>query len=362
MWNNYRGIDEALWRIAKRVRLLLGVNPLQASIEQLHYRFFRSRHEGSETHLSLSYYPPQPDLQALESALEQIQVPEGPLGPLYEAKCQELLNKVRLLAAVGRSHVTTYSQAVYGRPSADVVRRAEAFIRDNPPEEWSPRELSASVLKERFSQALASRGLDDWSVVLRTEGVVGVNVNHRNRTLEVHAERSFNDHDISRLIVHEIDTHILRRKRGEETGLNLFAFGTAGYLATEEGLAVFQEGQQDVLENNRLRIYAGQVLAVNTALIGGFRAVFDSLRARGFSDEEAFHLTLRTKRGLADMEEPGAFTKDHCYFTGKCLLDDFSETGGRVEELLLFGKIGIDDLPLLRQAGLISGSGYLATA
>lgn len=362
MWKDYREIDEGLWRVARRIRLLLGVNPTQASVEQLHYRFFRSRQEGSEGPLRLEYYPPQSDLGALESALEQTQVPEGRLAHLYEAKRQELLNKVRLLGAVGTPDVTTYSQAVYGRPSAEVVRRAEDFLQENPPQEWPARDLPAEALRERFKQALASRGLDDWSVVLRTEGVVGVNVNHRNRTLEVHAERTFNHHDISRLIVHEIDTHVHRRLRGEETGLNLFTFGTAGYLATEEGLAVFQEAQQGVLEVNRLRIYAGQTLAVNTSLIGGFRAVFDALAARGFSDEESFHLTLRAKRGLSDLEEPGSFTKDHCYFTGKCLVDDFSEAGGRVEELLLLGKIGIDDLPLLRRSGLISESGFLATA
>jgi hypothetical protein len=331
-------------------------------VERLHYHFFRSRQEGTEGPLRLDYYPPQPDLGALESSLEQAQVPEGPLEPLYEAKRQELLNKVRLLAVVGTRHVTTYSQAVYGRPSADVVRRSEDFLREHPPEEWPPRYLPAQVLKERFTQALASRGLDDWGVVLRTEGVVGVSVNHRQRKLEVHAERSFSNHDISRLIVHEIDTHIFRRRRGEEAGLNIFAFGTAGYLPTEEGLAVFQEGKQRVLEVNRLRIYAGQALAVNTALIGGFRAVFDTLVARGFSDEEAFHLTLRAKRGLADVEEAGALTKDHCYFSGKCALEDFIEDGGRVEDLLLFGKIGIDDLVLLRREGLISGSEIRATA
>ncbi|MDA2917796.1 flavohemoglobin expression-modulating QEGLA motif protein, partial [Nitrospinae bacterium AH_259_B05_G02_I21] len=86
----------------------------------------------------------------------------------------------------------------------------------------------------------------------------------------------------------------------------LFALGTAGYLVTEEGLAVFQEAQQGVLEVNRLRVYAGQLLAVNTALVGGFEAVFESLLARGFSDEEAFHITLRVKRGLSEVEEPGA--------------------------------------------------------
>ncbi len=96
--------------------------------------------------------------------------------------------------------------------------------------------------------------------------------------------------------------------------------------------------------------------------MGGFRAVFDTLIARGFSEDEAFHLTLRTKRGLADADEPGAFTKDHCYFTGRCAVEDFVEAGGRVEVLLLFGKIRIEDLPLLRQTGLMPEDGFRATA
>ncbi|MFQ5892730.1 MAG: tyrosine/phenylalanine carboxypeptidase domain-containing protein, partial [Nitrospinota bacterium] len=286
----------------------------------------------------------------------------GPLGPLYEARRQELLSKTRLLAAVGTPAFTTYSQAVYGRPSPEGVRRAEQFLAEHPPHEWPPREMPASVLKERFAQALASRSLHDWRVMLRTEGVVGVSINHRQRAIEVHAERSFSEHEMARLIVHEIDTHILRRVRAEATGLRLFAIGTAGYLATEEGLAVYQEAAQGVLEVNRLRFYAGQLLAVNTALIGGFEAVFESLVARGFTDEEAFHITLRVKRGLGAIDEPGTFTKDHCYFTGMCAVEAFVEAGGRIEELFLLGKVGMEDLPLLRRVGLVEAMRMRATA
>lgn len=362
MIETYRDIDETIWRIASRINFLRGLGPTQNSVAQLHYRFFRSRQEEAEAPLALEYYPPQPDLMALESALEQARVPEGPLEVLYEAKRQELINKVRLLASVGKPEVTTYSQAIYGRPSAEVVRRAEELLREVPRQDWPRRELPAEGLKERFEQALASRGLDGWGVVLRTEGVVGVSVNHRQKVLEVHAERSFSEHDISRLIVHEIDTHVLRRLQGEEMGLKLFGLGTAGYLTTEEGLAVWQEAKQQVLEPNRLRIYAGQALAVNTALIGGFRAVFESLVARDFSDEEAFHLTLRVKRSLAEVDEPGGFTKDHCYFSGMSALEDFASAGGRVDELLLAGKVSIADLPLLKRLGLVPAPGVRASA
>ena len=362
MWEAYRTIDETLWRVSGRIRILKGVSPTQASIEEARNRFFRSRQEGSRADVRLAYYPPLSDFGALESALEQADVPEGPLGPLYEAKRQNLLAKVRLLAAVGTSDFTSHSLAVYGRPTPEVVRRAEQFLSEHPPHAWAPKEVPASVMKERFAQALSTRGLDEWRVVLRTEGVVGVSINHRQRTIEIHAERLFDEPDVARLIVHEIDTHILRRSQAELTGFRLFALGTAGYLVTEEGLAVFQEAQQGVLEVNRLRVYAGQLLAVNTALVGGFEAVFESLIARGFSDDEAFHITLRVKRGLSALEEPGAFTKDHSYYTGMCAVEAFVEAGGRVEELFILGKIGIEDLPLLRRVGLVSAVRNRATA
>jgi hypothetical protein len=362
MWEAYRTIDETLWRISGRIRILKGVNPTQASVEQARERFFRARQEGGRADVRLAYYPPQSNLGALGSALEQAEVPEGPLGALYEAKRQDLLAKVRLLSSVGTSELTSHSLAVYGRPTPEVVRRAEQFLSEHPPHAWAPREVPASVMKERFSQALSTRGLDDWRVVLRTEGVVGVSINHRRRAIEIHADRFFDEPDVARLIVHEVDTHILRRSQAELTGIRLFAVGTAGYLATEEGLAVFQEAQQGVLEVNRLRVYAGQLLAVNTALVGGFEAVFESLLARGFSDDEAFHITLRVKRGFSVTEEPGAFTKDHSYYTGMCAVEAFVEAGGRIEELFILGKIGIEDLPLLRRMGLVSAMRDRATA
>ncbi len=86
MWEAYRTIDETLWRVSGRIRILKGVSPTQASIEEARERFFRSRQEGSRADVRLAYYPPLSDLGALESALEQADVPEGPLGPLYEAK------------------------------------------------------------------------------------------------------------------------------------------------------------------------------------------------------------------------------------------------------------------------------------
>lgn len=361
MLKTYRKIDDTLWRIAGRIQLLKGISPTQASIDQFRDSFFRSRKEGSRAPLRLAYYPPRSDLAALKAALEQASAPEGPLGPLYEAKRLELLAKAKLLAAVGTSDLTTQSHAVYGRPSPEDVRRADLYLAGHPPNKWPPREVTASALGERFAQALASRGLNDWGVVLRTEGVVGVSINYRRRAIEVHAERFFNEQDVARLIIHEIDTHILRWSRAEATGLRLFALGTAGYLSTEEGLAVYQEAQHGVLEVNRLRVYAGQLLAVNTALISGFEAVFESLVARGFDEEETFHITLRVKRGLSNVEEPGAFTKDHCYFTGYCAIEAFVEAGGRVEELFLLGKVGLEDLPLLRRVGLVSAMRVRAT-
>jgi hypothetical protein len=356
--DSYREIDESLWRVARRIRLLSGISPTAYSLEEVRRTFAEGRRKG----LKFSYYPVQPDLDALEASLRQARVPKDSLGELYEAKRQELLAKVRMLSTVGTKELSVHCLAVYGRPRPEVLREAEDFLRENPPRPWPPRDISASELRERFLRALASRGLKDWGVVMRTEGVVGVSLNHRLRVIEVHAERRFSEADVARLIVHEIDTHILRRRRAEAWGLRLFSLGTAGYLLTEEGLAVYQEAQQGVLETNRLRLYAGQALAVDVALSGSLEDVVHCLMERGFSQEEALHLGLRVKRGLGRADEPGAFTKDHCYFSGFCAVRDYAQAGGSVEELFLLGKVSLEDMPLLKRLGLAEDAQRRATA
>ena len=52
---------------------------------------------------------------------------------------------------------------------------------------------------------------------------------------------SFTEHRLQGVIAHEIMTHIYRLENGRRQPYAIFALGTAQYLATEEGLAIYNQ-------------------------------------------------------------------------------------------------------------------------
>jgi len=140
------------------------------------------------------------------------------------------------------------------------------------------------------------------------------------KTLQVKKGETFTQKDIKRLIVHEIGVHTTRYVNGERQSYKLFVYGTAGYDETEEGLAVWNEELNQVLSRNALRNYAGRVLAIHWALQYSFSETYQKL-CKYFGEQEAYHLTLRVKRGLKDTSQPGAYTKDSIYLVLKFTCD-----------------------------------------
>ena len=67
-----------------------------------------------------------------------------------------------------------------------------------------------------------------------------------------------------------------------------------------------------------------------------------------FKKQAAFKLTLRAKRGLLDMGQKGACTKDHLYLKGYLSVKEYMENGGNYEDLYL-GKVGVEHIGLLKK-------------
>ena len=127
----------------------------------------------------------------------------------------------------------------------------------------------------------------------------------------------------------------------------IFEKGFPRYLTTEEGLAVVNEEVWNVLDIKTLRAYAGRVLAISKALNNSFKDTYDYL-LNYFDTNIAWRLTLRAKRGLADTEESGAYTKDLVYLKGYFLVKDYLKKKGSIIDLY-FGKVGVDDIKLLKE-------------
>lgn len=195
---------------------------------------------------------------------------------------------------------------------------------------------------------------DGWSAQISSDINARVSVNAVKKQLNVRAGEFFSENDIQKLIVHEIQTHALRSIRGSKQELDILEAGTARYLETEEGLAVFHEEQADLLSNKSKKHIALKVMAVYWAMKEPFSVVYQRL-LEYLPPENAFRTAFRVKRGLADTSQLGAFSKDIIYMAGYLKIASLSNED---RNILMLGKIGMNQLPIIKELieeGVIHG-------
>jgi len=159
----------------------------------------------------------------------------------------------------------------------------------------------------------------------------------------------FTSNRLKALLVHEIGTHVFRYENGKTQPLRILERGTANYLRTEEGLAVWNQNQLGLALGDKFLTPGYQIVALYMAQKMGFHDLFNYLKSTfDLSDELAWKLSLKSKRGYDNSEAKGAFTKDALYFMGMREVDRFIEKGGDIADLYV-GKISVPDLPLVQK-------------
>lgn len=331
--------DRILADVSRTIHLLAFLNPTNL-------------HEEEQAFLASPNYEPKFSYrsgvrsEALRSRLQAINITERtPLGDLFRDVKEFLLKEVQLLENLGKDNFTDIQ--LYGTPSRDLVHQARGILERIPRQPPAPYPYTATQLKAVFEKELAAYGFAGWNISIK-HTVARVAVSPSKRIMVIRDTGKFSANDIKSLLAHEIGVHVLRAMNGYRQHYEIFGSDCIpGYLATEEGLAVVHEQKAGCLDNNRLRRYAGRVIATANALKGGFRDVFNEL-SKYFMPKEAFAHTVRVKRGLSDTSQTGGFIKDHVYLQGKLALDDFVAHGGKLTPLYA-GKIGLEHIGLVEQ-------------
>lgn len=194
--------------------------------------------------------------------------------------------------------------------------------------------------KQDASILTAVRVRDDVDGVMVSRGILNI-----NKSYQISRRRAF------ALIQHEIGTHVVTYYNGKAQPLKLFYIGVPGYEQLQEGLAVFSEYLCGGLTNQRMRILAARVVAVNSMITGNsFVDTFFLLTDKYlFTPEAAFHITMRVYRG-------GGLTKDAVYLKGLLNLIEYIKQGNDIAPLLI-GKIRQDYIPVINELtfrGLLS--------
>jgi uncharacterized protein (TIGR02421 family) len=331
--------DRALVDASKATHLVGFLNPTNLAEEERAF-FSSANYEPQFTYRAFAR------AQGMRDRLEAIRIAERTaLGQLFRDTKDFLLKEIALLDSLGTEKFTDIQ--LYGTPSRALVSKAYAVLERIPRKPPAPKPYAATHLKAVFGKTLAQYGFAGWRVMLKP-AVSRVAVSPSMRSIVIRENAKFSENDIKSLLVHEIGVHVLRAMNGYRQHYEIFGSDAIpGYLPTEEGLAALHELKVNALSNNRLRRFAGRVIAANEALNGSFRDVYNEL-CKHFTPKDAFALAVRVKRGLKDTSAAGGFIKDHVYLEGKLALEDYQAHGGKLTPLYA-GKIGLEHIGLVEQ-------------
>jgi len=327
-------IDNQLESISKKISFLL-LTPTNLKEEKQKFM------EDNDYNPVFNYKEPRADLNEIRAELVAIEPDDSVVGNLLKGIRDKYLLDLELLEARGTEQFQHISKKTHDVPDEELINKAQELICLETVQE--PIIYSTDEVLSRLKVAFMKYGVN-WQVE-ENEMIATAAVKTAKRKLLIKKDSRFSKSFLKRIIVHEIGTHIVRAENGRSQPYKIFARGLPGYLMTEEGLAVYNEEINDCLNNFVLKVYAGRVLAIESAMKTSFSETYKMLRNH-FSDSTAWRLTLRAKRGLKDTSQPGAFTKDIAYLKGYLAIKKYVEDGGDISKLY-YGKIGLQHIELI---------------
>lgn len=304
-------------------------------------RFFSHLTIGKEYNPIFSYRKIRFDTNKIKKKIKQLEKYDGPNNNIIKNFYTLSGKYLQLIMSRGKQNFTHISVKVYGKPNSEAIKYSESIIKRHHTKE---RRLTNPIQVKKILKEILKKY--NWKIQIVRDLSSRVELDRTKRITYINRNSIFYKNDINKLIVHEIDTHIKRNINNKKFIKPLFR-NCFDYIETEEGLAIKNEEINNCLTLRALKICAARLLAINWGLTNNFYNIFKRIKRYGFSDEEAFMITVRVKRGLDDTSKPGSFTRDHIYISGKLKIDHFLKKGGNLRDLFM-GKIGINDIKYLK--------------
>jgi uncharacterized protein (TIGR02421 family) len=364
-YTDYILLDQKICSInsSLETNILAYINPQNVDVEKK--RFFDAIEKGEQYNPKFSYVPRNPvytyftiapAFDTFRRELKEMIKTCGndSLSLLFEKRMLDLFEKMDLMRSAGTENFTNNSEEYYGRITPSLLSLAREIVSKKVSDE--NRTISAKTAVRQISDEIKSRGLPHKIVPRKTPGFL-FSVDIEKKVLYFNESLKFSETMLKRVIAHEIEAHVYRFENGALQPYKFFSQGVSKEnIETEEGLAVKIEELKGISDSAQLKKYAGRVIAVHTASRKSFYDTFQELKTY-FSDDDAFTLTLRAKRGTFRQEGKGAFTKDILYLRGKLAVDEFLEDY-KIEDLYK-GRYSVYDYPLVRDVDGLKPPKYL---
>jgi len=341
---DYRAIDQKIINVDSKIKLLYHLRPI--NLEEEEKEFFKT-----ENYNPIFKYP-QIKFNPIEliKELEDIECDKNsPLGKIFCDKKEETIKKIALIESIGEEDFTEISKQLFSIPDQEEVKECLKYLKElkNSPKEEATALYNAEEAKIEFEKTFEKYGLKDWKVKIK-ESMVANCVAGKNNRLFVKKNAKFSRDRIENLIVHEIETHIITAENGKMQPYEIFNRGTANYLITQEGMAMYNVEKQK--HDHFFKNYKAlaHVIAINNGKKEGFKEIYNELIKLNIPKKQAFRSALKAKRGIENTKLKGVFTKDYIYYKGYKQVKEFIKSGHKIEELYI-GKINLNDLDTVKK-------------
>lgn len=299
---------------------------------------------------------PECDPGPVVELLDQLRVAaEGlpaELRPLVDAHVESVSGHLAAVVSRDDALLSAWSEADTGLPTAEVQAEARRILAA-PVGPDEPTPLGAEDLRAAVEGALRRHEIVGWRVELDPGMTAMASVNGGLSRIRVRSDVALSEHELHRLVAHEVGGHVLRWENARRQREPLAAFPFANGAADEEGLAALREREHGLESAENLHRYAARVLGVAELHRRDLMSLARFLNE--FLDPDAAaELALRLRRGIVDPSSPGGITKDHGYLSGVLRLAAMSADDIRLLRATKWGSRHLDVARQLRAEGAIS--------
>lgn len=255
------------------------------------------------------------------------------LTAYLESYIHHLLLAARTRNAVGTDRFGSLAKSMYNYEKIDTDKLLSLLPPLTFANTKGARVLTAKAMQDLFQNYITNHPhIQDAAITIDEFNDHTIRVGHKRLTIGAAVRR--NMRNVERLIVHEIESHMLQRQNLIQLGnplLELRKIHERELFA--EGMAVYNEEKSGTMTEKTFEMYIIRHRAV-TMIDKSFREIFDYL-STFVPTHKAFVTTYRVKRGMHRTEKPGGFPKDASYLLGFHEVTDYVLRGGKLDMLYL---------------------------
>ena len=246
---------------------------------------------------------------------------DDPIDQLYKDRIQFTEGLTSLLQAIG-------DDEKFSRISQEVFPYKDLDYQISIEEKSDNNKIDAEEIRKRFLKELKDLNIEGWTVEIVDNISSRMMVSYPEKAIRIKKGISINNKELEELTHHEIGVHVLRSANGRIQTEPLLHIGTVAGRFFEEGVACFLENPE-----GPYRIFLRH-FAVKIAQNSSFRETYNLLIEKGLSQNEAWSMTLRVKRGLTDTSKLGGFTRDAIYAQAFSEMKEYMKDGGELSLIL----------------------------